>query len=120
MTGLHASLQCLARSLENRQVFTAQEFSVCIKKTADDPDETLFGRTLNILSHGNYSFYEPAEMLPETKESFEKVLDDFLDFYPSIANYSPASQRNQEHDERPRQNTIGQNPLGIADDLRAR
>jgi hypothetical protein len=59
-----------------------KKFSVCIKKTADDPDETLFGRTLNILSHGNYSFYEPAEMLPETKESFEKVLDDFLDFYP--------------------------------------
>jgi len=59
-----------------------KKFSVCIKKTADDPDETLFGRTLNILSHGNYSFYEPAEMLPETKESFEKVLDDFLEFYP--------------------------------------
>lgn len=59
-----------------------KKFSVCIKKTAEDPDETLFGRTLNILSHGNYSFYEPAKMLPETKESFEKVLDDFLDYYP--------------------------------------
>jgi wobble nucleotide-excising tRNase len=59
-----------------------KKFSVCIKKTAEDPDETLFGRTLNILSHGNYSFYEPSKMLPETKESFEKVLDDFLDFYP--------------------------------------
>ncbi len=58
------------------------KFSVCIKKTEDDPDETLFGRTLNVLSHGNYSFYEPTKMLPETKESFEKVLDDFLDFYP--------------------------------------
>src|ERR1035441_10607426 len=59
-----------------------KKFSVCIKKTAEDPDETLFGRTLNILSHGNYSFYEPAEMLPETKETFEKVLDDFLAYYP--------------------------------------
>jgi wobble nucleotide-excising tRNase len=58
------------------------KFSVCIKKTEDDPDETLFGRTLNVLSHGNYSFYEPTKMLPETKESFEKVLDDFLDYYP--------------------------------------
>jgi wobble nucleotide-excising tRNase len=58
------------------------KFSVCIKRTEDDPDETLFGRTLNVLSHGNYSFYEPTKMLPETKESFEKVLDDFLDFYP--------------------------------------
>lgn len=59
-----------------------KKFSVCIKKTAEDPDETVFGRTLNILSHGNYSFYEPATMLPETRESFEKVLDDFLDYYP--------------------------------------
>jgi len=58
------------------------KFSVCIKRTADDPDETLFGRIINILSHGNYSLYEPAEMLPETKETFEKVLDDFLEFYP--------------------------------------
>lgn len=58
------------------------KFSVCIKKTADDPDETLFGRTLNILSHGNYSYYEPTQMLPETKETFEKVLDDFPEFYP--------------------------------------
>jgi len=55
---------------------------VCIKKTEDDPDETLFGRTLNVLSHGNYSFYEPTKMLPETKKSFEKVFDDFLDYYP--------------------------------------
>jgi wobble nucleotide-excising tRNase len=58
------------------------KFSVCIKKTEDDPDETLFGRQLNILSHGNYSFYEPTKMLPETKESFEKILDDFLAYYP--------------------------------------
>jgi len=59
-----------------------KKFSVCIKKTAEDPDETLYGRTLNILSHGDYSFYEPAKMLPETKETFEKVLDDFLEYYP--------------------------------------
>jgi hypothetical protein len=58
------------------------KFSVCIKKSEDDPDETLFGRMINILSHGNYSFYEPAKMLPETKENFEKILDDFLEYYP--------------------------------------
>jgi len=58
------------------------KFSTCIKRTDDDPDETLFGRILNILSHGNYSYYSPTAMLPETKESFEKVLDDFLEFYP--------------------------------------
>ncbi|TAK93644.1 MAG: anticodon nuclease [Verrucomicrobia bacterium] len=71
-----------------------QKFSVCIKKTEDDPDETLFGRTLNILSHGNYSYYEPTKMLPETKETFEKVFDDFLDFYPfnkALLSEAPAA-----------------------------
>jgi hypothetical protein len=67
------------------------KFSVCIKKTEDDPDETLFGRILNVLSHGNYSFYEPAEMLPETKETFEKVLDDFLEFYPFNRELLPSA-----------------------------
>ncbi len=69
--------------LEKSSSFHGHEkFSVCIRKTSDDPDGTLFGRILNILSHGNYSFYEPIQMLPETKESFEKILDDFLDYYP--------------------------------------
>jgi hypothetical protein len=67
------------------------KFSVCIKKTEDDPDETLFGRILNVLSHGNYSFYEPTKMLPETKESFEKVLDDFLEFYPFNREFLPSA-----------------------------
>jgi wobble nucleotide-excising tRNase len=67
------------------------KFSVCIKKTEDDPDETLFGRILNVLSHGNYSFYEPTKMLPETKESFEKVLDDFLEFYPFNRELLPSA-----------------------------
>jgi hypothetical protein len=56
-------------------------FSVCIKQEENDPDETFFGRLLNIISHGNYSFYEPREMLTENKEHFGKVLDDFLDYY---------------------------------------
>lgn len=43
---------------------------------------TLYGRVVNIMSHGNYSFYDPVEMLQENKEHFEKVLDDFLVFYP--------------------------------------
>jgi hypothetical protein len=68
-----------------------QKWSVCIQKTPEDPDETLFGRTLNILSHGNYSFYEPTKMLPETRESFEKVLDDFLEYYPFNRELLPSA-----------------------------
>jgi wobble nucleotide-excising tRNase len=69
--------------LEKTSIFHGYEkFSICIKKPDDDPDETLYGRLINILSHGNYSFYEPVEMLPENREHFEKVLADFLEFYP--------------------------------------
>ncbi len=56
---------------------------MCIRQDAnDDPDATLYGRVVNIMSHGNYSFYDPVEMLTENREHFEKVLDDFLAFYP--------------------------------------
>lgn len=69
--------------LEKSSIFHGHEkFSVCIKKQADDADETLYGRLLNILSHGDYSFYDPVEVLPENREHFEKILADFLDFYP--------------------------------------
>lgn len=70
--------------LEKAQIFHGHDrFSVCIQQdAADDPDATLYGRVVNIMSHGNYSFYDPVEMLQENKEHFEKVLDDFLAFYP--------------------------------------
>ncbi|GGA47773.1 hypothetical protein GCM10010981_41190 [Dyella nitratireducens] len=42
----------------------------------------MYGRVVNIMSHGNYSFYDPVEMLKENREHFEKALDDFLAFYP--------------------------------------
>jgi hypothetical protein len=70
--------------LEKAQIFHGHDkFSVCIKQdAAGDPDATLYGRVVNIMSHGNYSFYDPVEMLKENREHFEKVLDDFLAFYP--------------------------------------
>lgn len=69
--------------LEKAAIFHGhKKFSACIRPMDDDSDDTLFGRILNILSHGNYSYYEPTEMLPETRAHFEKVLDDFLNFYP--------------------------------------
>lgn len=69
--------------LEKASIFHGhKKFSVCVKKQDDDPDETLYGRLVNILSHGNYSFYDPVEMLPENKAHFEKILTDFIEFYP--------------------------------------
>jgi wobble nucleotide-excising tRNase len=57
-------------------------FSACLKQDDDDPDGVIYARLINILSHGNYSLYEPREMLEENKAYFKKILDDFLNRYP--------------------------------------
>ncbi|WP_179402188.1 AAA family ATPase [Burkholderia guangdongensis] len=59
-----------------------KNFSVCIKREDDDPDGILHTRLINILSHGNYSLYEPQQMLDENKMYFRKILHDFLNRYP--------------------------------------
>lgn len=79
--------------LEKSSIFHGhKKFTVCIKQQDDDPDDTLYGRLVNILSHGNYSFYDPVEMLPENKAHFEKILADFLEFYPFNAELTPETQ----------------------------
>jgi len=57
-------------------------FSACIKRDEDDLDSVLHVRLVNILNHGNYSLYEPREMLEENKEYFRKILHDFIERYP--------------------------------------
>jgi hypothetical protein len=57
-------------------------FSACIMPDADDPDGILHARLINILSHGNYSLFEPQQMLDENKAYFRKILHDFLNRYP--------------------------------------
>ncbi|AFW01303.1 anticodon nuclease [Gluconobacter oxydans] len=69
--------------LEKSSIFHGyKDFATCIRREEDDPDSTLYGRLVNFLSHGNYSFYDPVEMLPENREHFEKILTDFLEYYP--------------------------------------
>lgn len=58
-----------------------RNFSTCIKQDSDDPDGILHARLVNVLSHGNYSLYEPQEMLPENKGYFRKILRDFMSNY---------------------------------------
>lgn len=57
-------------------------FSACIKQDKDDEDGVLHTRLINILSHGNYSLYEPQEMLEENKRYFRKILRGFIERYP--------------------------------------
>lgn len=56
-------------------------FSACIKQDKDDEDGILHARLINVLSHGNYSLFEPREMLEENKEYFRKILKDFMANY---------------------------------------
>src|SRR5680860_376470 len=59
-----------------------ENFSACIKRDAEDEDGILHTRLINILSHGNYSLFEPQEMLEENKRYFRKILHEFINRYP--------------------------------------
>jgi wobble nucleotide-excising tRNase len=56
-------------------------FSACIKQDDDDTEGILHTRMINILSHGNYSLFEPMKMIPENKQYFKKILSDFMTNY---------------------------------------
>ncbi len=56
-------------------------FSDCIKKDKDDFDGIIHTRIINLLSHGNYSLFEPVKMLPENKKYFRMILRNFMTDY---------------------------------------
>jgi hypothetical protein len=68
-----------------------RHFSMCIKRDPDDEDGILHTRLINILSHGNYSLFEPQEMLEENKNYFRKILHDFIRRYPFNPALFPTS-----------------------------
>lgn len=72
-------------------------FSACIKLDEKDEDGILHTRLVNILSHGNYSLYEPQEMLEENKRYFRKILHGFIERYPfnpALFSATPRATRN--------------------------
>jgi hypothetical protein len=54
------------------------DFGDCIKGIED---KALFERALNLLSHGNYSIFDPTPMLDDNKDLFKRVLSEFLKKY---------------------------------------
>jgi len=58
--------------------FGHDEFSACLEGM---PDEGLYARALNVMSHGKYAIYEPTEMLEDNKELFRSILDAFMGKY---------------------------------------
>lgn len=59
-------------------------FSSCIRSWAKE-DEAIYTRTVNLLSHGNYSIFEPKEMVEDNKELFKTILKHLIDEY----NFNP-------------------------------
>mgnify|MGYP001810261242 CR=1 FL=1 len=55
-------------------------FSSCIRK-GEDEDDPVHKRILDLLSHGNYSLFDPKEMVEENKEHFKRILYNFLGDY---------------------------------------
>ena len=47
----------------------------------DDVDGAIRTRMINILSHGNYSLFEPIEMVEENKKHFHDILKSFMNKY---------------------------------------
>jgi hypothetical protein len=58
--------------------FGNDDFSSCIHGLED---EELFARALNLLSHGKYDLYQPAEMVEDNKQLFRQILNAFLARY---------------------------------------
>jgi hypothetical protein len=71
-----------------------QNFSACIKQDSDDLDGTIHTRLVNLLSHGNYSLFEPKEMLDDNKEYFKKILNGFMASYRFNPELFPEEVRN--------------------------
>ncbi len=71
-------------------------FSDCIRQHEDDIDGVLHTRIVNLLSHGNYSLYEPREMMDENKEHFRRILHEFIERYPFNPELFNKNDKNQE------------------------
>lgn len=79
--GYHFNI--LRNILEKTATFHGfDDFSACLKKDdPNDPDNVIYNRILNLLSHGNYSLFEPQELLEENKEYFKQILNELRNNY---------------------------------------
>ena len=62
--------------------FGYDKWEECIKPEADDPNQTGYKRVIDLMSHGDYSLFEPREMMPENKAHFGRALRQFISSHP--------------------------------------
>ena len=70
-------------------------FSSCIRK-GDVENEPIYTRIVNLLSHGNYSLFDPKEMVEENKQYFRNILNNFLGDY----NFNKKLLENTQNQEK--------------------
>jgi hypothetical protein len=66
--------------------FGYAKWEECIKPEEDDPNGTVYKRVIDLMSHGDYSLYEPREMMQDNKEILGRALRQFIKSHP----FSPA------------------------------
>ena len=70
--------------------FGMNSWKDCIRPEDDDPDKMLYERILNVMSHGDYSLFEPREMLDENKNMFRKIFRQFIRIHPFNSDQFPS------------------------------
>lgn len=62
--------------------FGLDSWKDCVKPEQDDPQKTLYERIINLMSHGDYSVFEPREMMEENKDLFRSIFLQFIATHP--------------------------------------
>ena len=73
-----------------------RHFSSCLRRESDE-NSLVYTRIVNLLSHGNYSIFEPKEMVEENKEYFSTILINFLEDYKFNQNIFEAEQMQEKN-----------------------
>lgn len=76
--------------------FGYAKWEECIKPEDDDPNQTVYKRVIDLMSHGDYSLYEPREMMQENKEHFGRVLRQFITRHPFSPTLFPNQVRHHD------------------------
>lgn len=72
----------LRNLLEKTAAFHGYDkFSDCIQKWENDPDNIIYNRVINIMSHGNYSLFDSKELSEDNKGYIKKIFADLKNSY---------------------------------------
>lgn len=83
----------LRRIMEQTATFFGYaKWDECIKVDDDDPERSFYKRVVDLMSHGDYSLYEPREMLQDNKEIFQSVFRRFIQEHPFDRSLFPEQE----------------------------